>query len=291
MPESIQPRSFGTHDGAFHADEVTACALLLLYGLIDQDKIIRTRNQKELDKLEYVCDVGGIYDSKIKRFDHHQIEYKGSLSSAGMILKYLQGEGLIEDEFYHYINRALVIGVDAIDNGQITQKLGHCSFSGVITNFVPCDYGMDSTGLDKAFYQALDFALGHIKRSRERFLYIKSCKEAVNESMKKGQDYLLFEKPMPWMENFFELDGAGHPALFVIMPSGEYWKLRGIPPSYDQKMKVRKPLPKKWAGLLEEDLQKVTNIKGAIFCHKGRFISIWKTKEDAIKAFHLIVNR
>ncbi|MDF2550599.1 MAG: hypothetical protein K0S07_1666, partial [Chlamydiales bacterium] len=30
-----QPRSFGTHDGSFHADEVTACALLLLVDLID----------------------------------------------------------------------------------------------------------------------------------------------------------------------------------------------------------------------------------------------------------------
>lgn len=288
MTSNIIPRSFGTHDGAFHADEVTACALLLIYDLIDRDKVFRTRDQKELENLEFVCDVGGIYDPSIKRFDHHQIEYKGMMSSAGMILKYLLAQGLMEEDFYHYINKALVIGIDAIDNGQITQKLGHCSFSGVITNFVPCDYGMDSTGLYKAFSEALDFTIGHIQRSKERFYYIKSCKEAVKDSMKKGQEYLLFDKAMPWMENFFELEGEDHPALFVIMPSGDFWKLRGIPPSYDQKMKVRKPLPKKWAGLLEDDLKKVTNIPGAIFCHKGRFISIWKTKEDAIKAFHLI---
>ncbi len=33
MKEKIHPRSFGTHDGSFHADEVTACALLLLFGI------------------------------------------------------------------------------------------------------------------------------------------------------------------------------------------------------------------------------------------------------------------
>ena len=34
--DQIRPRSFGTHDGSFHADEVTACALLLLFDLIDR---------------------------------------------------------------------------------------------------------------------------------------------------------------------------------------------------------------------------------------------------------------
>ncbi|PCI93106.1 hypothetical protein COB11_05900 [Candidatus Aerophobetes bacterium] len=291
MKPNIIPRSFGTHDGPFHADEITACSLLLLYDLIDRDKIIRTRNQDELEKLEFVCDVGGICDPDIKRFDHHQVDYKGTMSSAGMILKYLLKNKFMDEVLYGHINRSLVIGIDAIDNGLITQRLGHCSFSGVITNFVPCDYGMDSAGLFKAFSIALDFAYGHIKRLQERFFYIKSCREFVNDSMKKGQDYLLFDEAMPWMENFFELEGESHPALFVVMPSGEFWKLRGIPPSFDQKMKVRQPLPKHWAGLLEEDLKKVTNIPGAIFCHKGRFISIWKTKEDALKAFKLAVKK
>lgn len=56
--ELIRPRSFGTHDGSFHADEVTACALLLLFDLIDQEEIVRSRNLKELSSCEYVCDVG-----------------------------------------------------------------------------------------------------------------------------------------------------------------------------------------------------------------------------------------
>ncbi len=32
------PRSVGTHDGTFHADEVTACAFLLLFDLVDSNK-------------------------------------------------------------------------------------------------------------------------------------------------------------------------------------------------------------------------------------------------------------
>jgi uncharacterized UPF0160 family protein len=75
------------------------------------------------------------------------------------------------------------------------------------------------------------------------------------------------------------------------MPAGPHWKLRGIPPSMSERMKVRKPLPEKWAGLHEEDLKKVSGIDGAVFCHKGRFISIWKTREDAIRALHIALQR
>ncbi len=289
MDNRLISRSFGTHDGAFHADEITACALLLLCNLIDRDKIVRTRDRELLDQCEFVCDVGGIYDRDIKRFDHHQKEYKGTLSSAGMILKYLFEENFLEKKLYDYINRSLVIGVDAIDNGLNTLKLGHCSFSSVITNFVPPEYGLEEEILTEAFFEALDFCYGHIKRLIDRFVYTSSCKDAVQESMKKGTEYLMFDKALPWMDNFFELEGENHPALFVVMPAGNYWKLRGIPPSYDQKMKVRKPLPKEWAGLLEGELAEKCKIPGAIFCHKGRFISIWKTKEDALKALDLVM--
>ena len=89
------PRSFGTHDGSFHADEVTACALLILFDLIDEDKIVRTRHREELSACEYVCDVGGIYDPKNKLFDHHQVDYQGPMSSAGMILLHLLDIGKI----------------------------------------------------------------------------------------------------------------------------------------------------------------------------------------------------
>lgn len=68
------------------------------------------------------------------------------------------------------------------------------------------------------------------------------------------------------------------------MPSGDHWKLRGIPPNSKERMRVRHNLPDAWAGLLDEDLQRISGLTGAIFCHKGRFFSLWKTKEDAEKA-------
>lgn len=283
-------RSFGTHDGTFHADEVTACALLLLFNLIDQDKIVRTREHEILNTCEYVCDVGGIYDPEKKLFDHHQADYQGPLSGAGMILLHLKNTGILQPKEYDFFNHSLVWGVDAHDNGKVEHAQGICTYSNVISNLTPIEHESFPEIQDAAFFEALHFALGHLKRLWERYQYAQSCRKIVAETMAKNKECLIFDQNLPWIDLFFDLDGSTHPAEFVIMPSGHHWKLRGIPPTYDERMKVRHPLPKKWAGLLEDDLKKVTGIAGAIFCHKGRFISVWETKEDALLALQLVKN-
>jgi len=55
-------------------------------------------------------------------------------------------------------------------------------------------------------------------------------------------------------------------------------------------MKVRFPLPQEWAGLIDEELKEASGIPGAIFCHKGRFISVWETREDALKALEYVLS-
>jgi uncharacterized UPF0160 family protein len=288
MDRETQKRSVATHNGSFHADEVTACALLLLFDLVDRDKIVRSRDMTEILRCEYVCDVGGVYDPVQKLFDHHQACYCGTFSSAGMVLAYLKQIELLAPRAYDYFNEALILGVDAVDNGTESPRYGICNYSQVVSNFSPIPYDADKISQDEAFFQALDFALGHLQRLWQRYCYVLSCKEIVAAIMAQSDDYLLFDRGMPWLEPFFELGGESHPAKFIIMPSGGHWKLRGIPPNYSRRMEVRCPLPEQWAGLLEEDLKKVTGIPGAIFCHKGRFISVWQTKEDALAALDMV---
>ena len=282
-------RSVAVHDGPFHADEVTAVAFLNVYDLINQDRIYRTRDPKVIEKTEYVCDVGGIYDEQMKKFDHHQVEYQGPLSSVGMVLLYLKNKKIISERLFHYFNDYLVWGIDQHDNGHIRLEKGICYFSDVIANFVPAEYTVSDEEMLKSFHQALDFCIGYIKRMINRFNYLEKCREIVKEKMKSKDKVLIFDEPMSWQESFFDLNGEDHPALFIIMPSQNHWKLRGIPPSWEKRMEIRKPLPEKWAGLHEEELKNITKIDGAIFCHKGRFISIWETKEDAIKAAKLVL--
>jgi uncharacterized UPF0160 family protein len=287
----MEKQSVGTHDGTFHADEVTACALLWVFDLIDPQEIVRSRDLTVLGRCEYVCDVGGIYNPAKKRFDHHQVGYQGELSSAGMLNLYLKDQGIIDEKLYDFLNRSLIWGVDAHDNGRVTIEPGVCTFSQVITNFVPPDYDAAPELVEKAFHEALGFAKGHLQRLMEKFRYVEDCRDQVAEAMREGKAVLMFERSMPWMDLFFDMGGERHPAQFVIMPSGNHWKLRGIPPNSKDRMRVRKPLPEAWAGLMDEELKRVTGIQGAIFCHKGRFISVWETKEEAMKALEAVVKR
>lgn len=284
------PRSLGTHDGTFHADEVTACALLLLFGCIDGDKIVRTRDPRKLEGCDYVCDVGGVYDPSRHLFDHHQVDYEGMLSSAGMVLLYLCGQGKIEASLYDHLEQMLFRGVDEHDNGKEPHVPGVCTYSHVISNFNPIEYNASAAEQETAFRAALAFAYGHLDRLCQRHSYVCACRNLVAQQMQSGGECLLFEQSIPWLESFFELGGECHPAKFVVMPSGDHWKLRGIPPNYQRRMEVRFPLPQKWAGLLDDELKAISGIAGAIFCHKGRFISVWESKEDALQAMHYTLN-
>ncbi|MCH9811982.1 MYG1 family protein [bacterium] len=287
----IIPRSFGVHDGSFHADEVTAAAILLYFDLIDREEIVRTRDYDKLAHLQFVCDVGGVYDPSKKRFDHHQATYKGLLSSAGMVWQYLKDEKIIEEGLYEFMRERFIHGVDEVDTGVLFPPFGHADFSSVISSFIPISYDATNEEMDKAFFVAVDFAYAYLGRMLQKYHYLEKCKARVLEVMQAMDECLIFEEKMPWLEPFFALGGDRHSAEFVIMPSGDHWKLRGVPPTYEKRMEVRKPLPEEWAGKINKDLQDVTGIKEAIFCHKGRFISVWETKEAALKALKHVLER
>jgi len=45
----------------------------------------------------------------------------------------------------------------------------------------------------------------------------------------------------------------------------------------------RKDFPNTWAGLRDEEFQKVSGVSDAVFCHRGLFLIGAKSKEGAIK--------
>jgi len=52
----------------------------------------------------------------------------------------------------------------------------------------------------------------------------------------------------------------------------------------------RKFLPKSWAGKKDMDLEEVTGIKGATFCHNHLFMAVAKTKEAILKMAEIALN-
>ena len=147
-----------THNGIFHADEVTAVALLKLFG--DKDvKVTRVgHDTKDFSLFDMVIDIGRKFDGK-KYFDHHQ--YKGGKSSAGLVWEYLE-----QEEQYPNISK-LVKMVDENDVG--TAKSRAFEYPSLIKHFNASEdiYGKEQ---DANFQKAVDFAytvLHSMKRSQE----------------------------------------------------------------------------------------------------------------------------
>jgi uncharacterized UPF0160 family protein len=74
----------------------------------------------------------------------------------------------------------------------------------------------------------------------------------------------------------------------ILYPSddaerGRVWKVGVVPVEYNT-FNDRVKFPAAWAGLRDEELAQVSGIEGAIFCHKGCWLFVTKTKEGALAA-------
>lgn len=95
-------RTIGTHDGTFHCDEALACFLLRQLPEYQEATVVRSRDPAVLDTCDVVVDVGGVYDSAKKRYDHHQrgfVETMHSLDPSKKWTTKLSSAGLV---YVHY---------------------------------------------------------------------------------------------------------------------------------------------------------------------------------------------
>ncbi|MDY0365868.1 MAG: MYG1 family protein [Arcobacteraceae bacterium] len=135
-----------THNKIFHADEVSAVALLELF---TEDEYIVQRvdhNTTDFSKYDFVIDIGRKYDNQ-KYFDHHQ--YKGGKSSAGLIWDYI---GL--NKQYSKISKL----IDLIDKNDVgIEKAKEFEYSSLIKCFNNSEdiYGYEQ---DVQFTKAVEFA-------------------------------------------------------------------------------------------------------------------------------------
>ena len=153
-------KKIGTHNGAFHVDEILACAMLKKLPEYADAEIIRTRDSKILDECDIVVDVGGVFDPKTHRYDHHQKSFTHSmstlipespfvtkLSSAGLVYVHFgkkliaqiiekpESDPLVETIFVK-VYKKFMEEIDANDNGIATHdgKSRCVQFHGIIVN-------------------------------------------------------------------------------------------------------------------------------------------------------------
>ena len=283
-----------THDGKFHADEVFAVATLLLAlgkKIEDDDiEIIRTRDQSLINQADYVFDVGAVYDHSNRRYDHHQEGGAGEdagvpYSSFGLAWKHY-GEGVAgSKEVSDLINKMLVKSIDAVDNGmgkRRTEILPGVKCY-VIDDLVSVWNSFDDRENDDVqFGKACRLAMEIISRE-VRVLERRARDEKIVDKIVGERN----DKKIVILEEDFHIDGHSfwskyEDILFVVSKDDEGWKLmttRDDPMGFVS----RKVLPKEWGGKRDEELQKITGVSDAIFCHRGLWLAGAKSKEGILK--------
>lgn len=158
-----------THNKTFHADEITAIALLKLF--LNENIVVNRvdHDTKDFSVYDMVIDIGKKFDGK-KHFDHHQ--YQGGKSSAGLIWDYL---GL--ERKYPKISKL----VDMIDKHDVgIKKAAPFEFPSLIKSFN--NSALTSQLQDRQFNLAVEFTITILNSMKEMENSIDKAKGIIKDS-------------------------------------------------------------------------------------------------------------
>lgn len=276
-----------THDGKFHADDVFAVAIL---SFLKEIKLARSRNTEGVSDDKILIDVGFKYDGK-RKFDHHQglkerRDNGSSYASAGLIWKHFYSQilekfNIISDEEKKIIYQKIDIiieEVDKIDNGETIQN--SYNLTKMVDSF---DVGND---INKDFLRAVEFVRTILKNQ-----ILKEIKKLKNNEIIES---LIINNENNFIETKVFLDGWQDSILNSCHEEAKkiqyviYQETNGTysivcVPDKKNRFLQRKAMPKEWAGLSGEELEKATGLSGVIFCHLKRFFMAVDSLETAIK--------
>ena len=292
-----------THNGSFHADDVFACAILQIYldKAGEKYEIVRTRDQADFDRGDFVFDVGGIYDPSKDRFDHHQKGRAGTrengiyYAACGLVWK-KYGPLIAGAEVADALDKKIFQALDAVDNGQ---DLSKNIFENVFPYSVPSVVGAynlswkeDDSAEYGQFIKASEWAKEVVKREIVQMQSsIESEKDVLGQySNASDKRLVILEKPYSRQEINRVLVNFSEPVYFIYPKSdGSGWKIEAVRVS-SSSFESRKQFPAEWAGLRDEDFQKASGVADAYFAHDGRFYCVAKSKEGTLALANKALN-
>jgi uncharacterized UPF0160 family protein len=260
-------------------------------------EIIRTRDAKILDKLHIVYDVGG------GKFDHHGTEkvfredgipYAASgliWSEFGRQVIKSKDSSLKEEEVesvFQYIDRILIEGIDALDNGVWidTTEIPLMNISSIISGFNP-NWKSDKDE-NEAFNEAVKIASSVLDNAMNNKFSVLKARDIVAGAYenRKTKELLILNKYCPYGESLRDID-KDNEVLFVIYPKKDGYAMQTV---RKEDRQDKKKLPEAWAGKRDEELGAVTGVKDAVFCHTGRFIAVAGSLEGIMKMARLAID-
>ena len=307
------PIRIHTHNGACHADEIVAIAILLM---IYPDAVItRSRNPKDWEAADLVIDVGELLDY-VKFFDHHQKEGKPEprpngvpYASAGLVLKTFglkwvsslaAQHGLDPQSVVDCIDALFIQPIDAKDVGQIDLSarlkdkdgrivqhegrdvtLATNDFNSLMRLFAPVDF-LGEVDEDALFMEAV--AVTRIILGRVLMAAIGQLKAPkIVRDADTGAALLVLEIGCPWHPEV--VHNLPHVKL-VVLPDGKGgWMVAPVPLRVGAQ-EYRLAIPAEWKGKKGAELCQLAGIEGLKLCTESGHVLFTLTRvaaEDAAK--------
>lgn len=288
LTKNINEANCITHAGTFHADEVFAT--IILSKVMDDITLIRLPEIKEEVSGKMIYDIGG------GKYDHHQFGGNGQrengvkYAACGLIWKefgrkVLENiQGIDVDFVWDMIDKNLIQFIDSNDNGQLPRlevDYKNVHLASIIGQMNP--FWNEEVDADDRFMEALKIAEVIFDRTVISMVSKYRAKDIVDKAIAESENNILFiDVYVPWKDFLNDSqDPKAKDILFAVFPSNRGgYSIYTIPVEKDS-FESRKLLPSAWAGLRDEELQKVTGVKTARFCHNARFICTCDTLEDA----------
>ena len=293
------------HDGMFHADEIFAAAVIFSAHRGGME-VVRSRNPKDWDACDMVVDVGGEYDGE-RYFDHHQDscplrEDGNKYAACGLVWKHhghqaiqrtldRQGLGIsdeIRDTIWQLMDDEVISAVDRIDNGQARE--GEEKRFGFVSVQNTCWFEDDAQEVE-AFDYAMAVAQVFLTRQILKFAGEVLARDKVAQAIADAEEgVMILDNFVPWKREVFKWNEENPDNLVVLCvhpgKGSPAWVVTTVAPSYEEWNKQLVPFPEAWAGKRDNELQELTNLRSAVFVHKGRFIGGCEDREDAVKMAH-----
>ena len=306
------------HNGAFHADDALAVAFLLNTEEFKDAKVVRTSNEKEIEKADVVCDVGCVYDHEKRRYDHHQPDFNQTFkncpvlcSSCGLVYIHF-GRKIIKnilrrngrtpgksvERLYNKMYHSFVKEIDAIDNGIRLNTEPYSIQTGISARIHHLNKHVKNPGCskDECFMEAVHLIENEFEENLllcyDEQREIDYSKPIVREAYESRFDIdesghiVLLEENCNFNSNLRDLErkearksnNIAPKVFYVLYPSKGQWHCTAI---NEEDGRLRKPLPCK--GLRDEELSNSCGISGGIFVHRCGFMAMFNKRQNIIK--------
>nr|XP_006139170.1 UPF0160 protein MYG1, mitochondrial [Pelodiscus sinensis] len=215
-----------------------------------------TREPQLLSQCDVVVDVGGEYDPRKHRYDHHQRSFAQSmhclrpdkpwttkLSSAGLV-------------YLHFGSQILAGLLELQEDDPVVQVLYD-------------KVGRQDGAAPRARAAKAGLPLGKSHSLLRELLSLPESRVSLPRQVDPSGEILVFSQGgCPWKEHLFSLEeelGVEKPIKFVLYADqGGQWRVQCVPTG-PHTFQNRLPLPEEWRGVRDEALSQLSGIPGCVF--------------------------